>query len=83
MIMYIYIYINCLIMYTTCCTQMSAKAVFFLEADPHVFVFCTRTWQQILLTDIANYSLGIQSHCDMMIRGSNHTLIMIVTSLRR
>ena len=28
-------------------------------------------------------TLGIQSHCDMMIRGSNHTLIMVVTILRR
>ena len=30
-----------------------------------------------------SYALGIQSHCDMMIRGSNHTLIMAVTILRR
>ena len=29
------------------------------------------------------HSLGIQSHCNMMIRGSNHTLIMVVTILRR
>ena len=29
------------------------------------------------------HPLGIQSHCDMMIRGSNHTLIMVVTILRR
>ena len=28
-------------------------------------------------------SLGVQFHCDMMIRGSNHTLIMVVTILRR
>ena len=27
--------------------------------------------------------LGIQSHCDMMIMGSNHALIMVVTILRR
>ena len=28
-------------------------------------------------------SLGIHSHCDMMIMGSNHTLIMVVNILRR
>ena len=28
-------------------------------------------------------TLRIQSHCDMMIRGCNHTFIMLVTILRR
>ena len=28
-------------------------------------------------------TLGIQSHCDMIIKGSNHILIMVVTILRR